>query len=88
MLLIFRFKNWATAAQFQIIHGVALLALASIPPSVRRIHPIAKPLILGGTLMFSGSMYLLTLDQKFRPIALATPSGGLLLIAGWAALML
>ncbi|GAN09643.1 DUF423-domain-containing protein [Mucor ambiguus] len=84
-----KIKNWATAAHFQIIHGVALLALASIPPSVRRIHPIAKPLILGGTLMFSGSMYLLTLDrEKFRSIGITTPLGGSMLIIGWAALML
>ena len=89
MILMLRCKNWATAAHFQIIHGVALLALASVPPSVRRIHPIAKPLILGGTVVFSGSIYLLTLDRdRFRFLGPSTPLGGLALIAGWAALLI
>ncbi|CEP14160.1 hypothetical protein [Parasitella parasitica] len=69
-----KIKNWATAAHFQIIHGVALLAFSSIPPAVRRIRPAAQPLILGGTFMFSGTMYLLTLNkEKFRSFGPVTP---------------
>ncbi|KAI8639893.1 hypothetical protein BD408DRAFT_371002 [Parasitella parasitica] len=84
-----KIKNWATAAHFQIIHGVALLALSSIPPTVRRIHPVAQPLILGGTVMFSVTIYLLTLDrEKFRSLGPITPLGGVALMAGWAALVL
>lgn len=74
------------AAEFQIIQGVTLLVLSSIPTSVRRIHPAAAPLILGGTIMFSGAIYLSTLERnKFH---LVTPAGGMLMIAGWAALLL
>jgi uncharacterized membrane protein YgdD (TMEM256/DUF423 family) len=77
------------AAEFQLIHGVALLALSSIPPTVRRVHPSAQPLILGGTIMFSGSIYLLTLQRdKFRALGPVTPLGGIAMIAGWAALLL
>jgi uncharacterized membrane protein YgdD (TMEM256/DUF423 family) len=77
------------AAEFQIIHGVALLALSSIPPSVRRVHPAASPLILSGTIMFSGTIYLLTLQrEKFRALGPVTPLGGLAMMAGWAALLL
>lgn len=37
--------------------------------------------------LFSGSLYLLTLDpQKYRKMGPVTPVGGLALIAGWAAL--
>ncbi|KAI8071132.1 uncharacterized protein B0P05DRAFT_549717 [Gilbertella persicaria] len=84
-----KIKNWTMAAEFQIVHGVALLALSSIPPSVRRIHPAAQPLILSGTIMFSGTIYLLTLQRdKFRALGPVTPLGGLAMMAGWAALLL
>ncbi|KAI9481620.1 MAG: hypothetical protein EXX96DRAFT_567408 [Benjaminiella poitrasii] len=84
-----KLKNWATASHFQIIHGVTLLMLSSIPPSVRRIHPASKPLILTGTILFSGTIYLLTLQrERFRGIALLTPLGGLSMMAGWASLLL
>lgn len=78
------------AAEFQIIHGVALLAISSIPLSVRRIHPAAQPLILSGTLMFSGTIYLLTLQrERFgRVLGPVTPLGGIAMMAGWAALLL
>ncbi|KAI7898718.1 uncharacterized protein BX663DRAFT_489826 [Cokeromyces recurvatus] len=84
-----KLRNWATASNFQIIHGVALLALSSIPPSVRQIHPAAKPLILTGTILFSGTVYLLTLQrERFSSINLCAPLGGLTMMAGWAALLL
>ncbi|KAI8888572.1 DUF423-domain-containing protein [Backusella circina FSU 941] len=84
-----KLKNWETAAHFQLIHGVTLLALSSIPKTVRRIHPAAAPLMLTGTAMFSGSIYLLTLDvDKFRSLGPVTPLGGVAMIAGWAALLL
>ncbi|KAI7896102.1 uncharacterized protein EV154DRAFT_280398 [Mucor mucedo] len=81
-----KLKNWAMAAEFQIIQGVTLLVLSSVPASVRRIHPAAAPLILGGTVMFSGAIYMSTLDRnKFH---LLPPAGGLAMMAGWAALLL
>ncbi|KAI8983543.1 hypothetical protein BDB01DRAFT_722888 [Pilobolus umbonatus] len=84
-----KLKNWATASEFQMIQAVALLAISSIPSTVRRIHPAAAPLILGGTLMFSGTIYLLTLQRdRFRVLGPVTPLGGLALMAGWAALLL
>lgn len=77
------------AAQYQIIHGVTLVALSAVAPSVKRIHPAAMPLMLGGTLMFSGSIYLLTLNRdSFRALGPVTPLGGVAMIAGWAALLL
>ncbi|KAI9276374.1 hypothetical protein BY458DRAFT_505701 [Sporodiniella umbellata] len=82
-------KNWSTATHYQMIQAVTLLALSSVPGSVRRIHPAAQPLILGGTLMFSGSIYLLTLKtDTFRWLGPVTPLGGLAMMAGWATLLL
>ena len=42
-------------------------------------------LFVGGTLLFSGSLYLMTLTGQ-RWLGAVTPFGGLLLIAGWACL--
>ncbi|KAL1930741.1 hypothetical protein VTP01DRAFT_10903 [Rhizomucor pusillus] len=82
-------RNWLLASEFQLIHGVALLCISSIPPSVRRIHPAAAPLILGGTVAFSGTIYLLTLKREsFRALGPVTPLGGVAMMAGWAALLL
>ncbi|KAI9261643.1 hypothetical protein BDA99DRAFT_560505 [Phascolomyces articulosus] len=84
-----KLKNWSMAAQYQLIHAVALVSLSSISPAVRRIHPIATPLMLGGTIAFSGSIYLLTLKrEQFRFLGPVTPLGGLAMMAGWAALLL
>ncbi|KAI8335916.1 hypothetical protein BC941DRAFT_429740 [Chlamydoabsidia padenii] len=84
-----KIRNWGMAAQFQLLNAVTLLVLSSIPPNVRRIHPAAMPCVLGGTLAFSGSIYLLTLKRdQFRFLGPVTPLGGLSLMAGWAALLL
>ncbi|CAO3696496.1 hypothetical protein G6F56_000633 [Rhizopus delemar] len=84
-----KLKSWGIGTQYQMMQGVALLALSSIPSTVRRIHPAAQPLILGGTVMFSGSIYLLTLQtERFRFLGPVTPLGGLAMMAGWATLLL
>ncbi|KAL0073407.1 hypothetical protein J3Q64DRAFT_1733080 [Phycomyces blakesleeanus] len=84
-----KLRNWKTASEYQLLHAVALLAVSSIPVAVRRVHPAAMPLMLGGTIAFSGSIYLLTLDRdRFRPLGPVTPLGGLAMMAGWAALLL
>ncbi|ORZ05861.1 hypothetical protein BCR42DRAFT_384417 [Absidia repens] len=84
-----KIRNWGMAAEFQLLNAVTLLVLSSVPPSVRRIHPAAMPCILAGTLAFSGSIYLLTLNRdQFRPLGPVTPLGGLSMMAGWACLLL
>ncbi|CAO3622157.1 unnamed protein product [Cunninghamella blakesleeana] len=84
--------NWNTASNIQFMHAVTLLVLSSVPPSVRRIHPLSRPLILGGAIAFSGSIYLLTLKREqypsLRMLGPVTPLGGLSLMAGWALLLL
>jgi uncharacterized membrane protein YgdD (TMEM256/DUF423 family) len=42
-------------------------------------------LFIGGTVLFSGSLYLLALTGA-RWLGAVTPLGGLLFLAGWAAL--
>ncbi|KAH6656969.1 hypothetical protein BKA67DRAFT_553865 [Truncatella angustata] len=81
-----RLQNWNTAAQYQLLHSVAALVAVSLAPQTRATK-WAGGLFIAGMTMFSGSLYLLTLDpQRFRAMGPVTPLGGLALIGGWAVL--
>jgi uncharacterized membrane protein YgdD (TMEM256/DUF423 family) len=74
--------------KFQFYHGIGLLAVAFIHEKVNsRLSFLSIIFILIGTLLFSGSLYLLSLYQTswLGPI---TPFGGLLLILGWSTLLI
>jgi uncharacterized membrane protein YgdD (TMEM256/DUF423 family) len=73
-------ENWKTAALYHLVHGVVLYFLAS------KGRPIAWWLIFAGILGFSGSLYAYSLTQ-IKTLAMITPFGGGLLIAGWAVLV-
>ncbi|KAL2256087.1 hypothetical protein VTK26DRAFT_2203 [Humicola hyalothermophila] len=74
-----KLANWATAAQYQLVHSVALLVASN--------NPLAGACFTAGMTMFSGSLYALTLDsERFRFLGPVTPLGGLFLIAGWLGL--
>jgi uncharacterized membrane protein YgdD (TMEM256/DUF423 family) len=61
---------------------VLLLSTAVAPQ-----NKLAAGLFTAGMTMFSGSLYLLTLDpQRFKAMGPVTPLGGLCLIGGWVAL--
>ncbi|KAK4498735.1 hypothetical protein PRZ48_009245 [Zasmidium cellare] len=78
-----KIASWQTAAHYQLIHSVALLVAEQAAPK----NVWAKSLFTAGITMFSGSIYLLTLDgQTFKPLGPVTPLGGLCLIGGWLAL--
>lgn len=73
-----------TGVRYQLYHGLGLLALAwavSRWPD-RRLGSGAWLLGLG-TVVFSGSLYLLALSG-IRGFGAVTPLGGVALIAGWA----
>jgi len=72
--------TWATAAQYQLLHAGAIL----VATSARR--PTAGALFVAGTALFSGSLYALVLSG-IKPLGAVTPIGGVLLTAGWIALM-
>lgn len=79
---------WKTAVEYQCYHALALLVLGLLlrqtPPL-----PVAGPAwcFVGGTLLFSGSLYVLALSG-IRMLGAITPLGGLLFLAGWAWLAL
>lgn len=70
---------WQTAVQYQLFHAVGLIAIAALP-GVRAGSPVA--LLSAGTLIFSGSLYLMALTGA-RWLGAVTPAGGLAMIAGW-----
>ena len=57
-------KAWSSAAHLQLIHAAALLAISQSPALLARTTGYAAPLMLAGTIMFSGSIYGLILDTE------------------------
>lgn len=81
--------TFETAARYQMYHALALLgaaaAIARWPAS--NLPSVAGWLFAAGTLLFSGSLYLLCITHK-RWLGAVTPFGGLAFIAGWVCLAL
>ena len=83
-------NTWNTAADYQLLHAIALLGLATWQQSAlsSRLQSwllLAGGLMIAGVLLFSGSLYLLVLTNMsaFGPI---TPLGGLALLIAWSIL--
>lgn len=81
---------WETAVQYQMFHAVSLLViglLASKPLfSGSSLLNWAGYLILGGIIVFSGSLYALSLSG-IGLLGAITPVGGVLFITGWIMLI-
>lgn len=75
---------WRTAVLYQGLHVAPLLALALLPAG-SKLAPAAALCFLGGTLLFSGSLYAMALTGV-RALGAVTPLGGLALLAGWLCL--
>ena len=73
-----------TGVRYQMYHALGLLALAWAIGRwpERRLAPAAW-LLVAGTVVFSGSLYLLVLTDT-RWLGAITPLGGVALIGGWA----
>jgi uncharacterized membrane protein YgdD (TMEM256/DUF423 family) len=77
---------FATGARYQLSHALALLAVAwgvGRWPQARL--ELGGWLIAAGTIVFSGSLFLMALTGA-RRLGAITPVGGVLLIAGWTVL--
>lgn len=73
-----------TAVRYQLVHAVALLALAGLDGRGYA-TALAGWSFTAGVLIFSGSLYLLVLTGQ-RWMGAITPIGGLALLVGWGAL--
>lgn len=81
-----RAATFDTAIHYQLIHALALLAAARLDEQ----HPSqwtlrAGWLLILGVILFSGSLYLLSIFN-LRFMGAVAPFGGASLIAGWASL--
>lgn len=78
---------WRTAVEYQFYHALALGLIGLL----LRQHPgaalnAAGACFAAGVLLFSGSLYALSLGG-LRLLGAVTPLGGLLFLAGWALLL-
>lgn len=77
---------WQTAVQYQLVHGLALFALAIVYPRFAQIgtnsFKFIAPCFIVGTLLFSGSLYALALSG-IKVLGAITPLGGVAFLLGW-----
>ncbi len=86
--------TWDTAVFYQLVHALALLAVAGLmrvshlcdPRASTTGYVIAGWAFIVGVLLFSGSLYGLTLNGP-RLLGPITPIGGVALITGWFGLL-
>ncbi len=78
---------YKTAVQYQLIHGLALFAIAwAVTQWPDNLTIWAGRLIIIGVLVFSGSLYLLVMTNTSW-LGAITPFGGIAMLSGWAALV-
>jgi uncharacterized membrane protein YgdD (TMEM256/DUF423 family) len=79
---------WATAADYQMYHSLALLALGLARPAALapRWQRAAVACFAAGIVLFSGSLYLLALSG-IRALGMITPLGGVLFLLGWSSVV-
>lgn len=76
---------WGTAARYQQIHAVLLVAVGLMARPWSRALSAAALLLSLGMLVFSGTLYAMVLGGP-RILGAVTPLGGLCLMGGWAAI--
>ena len=85
-------QSFEVGVRYQFFHGLALLFL-SLSPDLKKVMSRTALLFVIGTLLFSSSIYLLSLSTMYGDTGLpallgpVTPIGGLLLILGWVNLL-
>jgi uncharacterized membrane protein YgdD (TMEM256/DUF423 family) len=73
--------TFETGVRYQMYHALALLVVALMPPG-RPVLTVGGWLFVVGILLFSGSLYVLTLSG-IRWLGAITPVGGTAFIIGW-----
>lgn len=87
-------QNFQTGVQYQVYHALALLAVGILYEKFPgRFTRLAGIFFISGIILFSGSLYLLTVIKATEAVGLSkigliTPFGGLFFIAGWLMLFI
>lgn len=83
-----RIETFELAVRYEFYHAFALLATGVVQQFIdSKFLRTASGFFLGGSILFSGSLYLVCLTGN-TVFAMATPLGGVLLIIGWLLLAL
>ena len=87
-----KLDSWKTGVLYQVIHSLSIFIVMLLATTFKidKVGAVVN-LFLLGMLLFSGSIYLLTLNYVWQIDALRflgpiTPIGGLLFISGWVLL--
>ena len=80
-----RLEVWHTASHYHLVMSAVLIALGLSTRASDGVVPLAAWLLIAGTTIFSGSLYLLCLSNRGF-LGAITPIGGTLLIAGFVVL--
>lgn len=80
---------WGTATQYHFVHALGLFAVAWVATwsGHPRLVTTAGFALLGGLVLFSGSLYAMALTDQ-RWLGAVTPLGGTAWIVGWVCLAL
>ena len=82
-----RSDTFELAVRYQFYHAFALLSAGILQQFMTSKYlKTASVFFLAGTILFSGSLYLLCFTNN-TTFAIATPFGGVLLVLGWAFLI-
>lgn len=80
-------SSYQVGARYQLLHAVVLLCLGLLAMRHRsKLLNTSIYCVIGGVFCFSGSIYALTVLRW--KVGLVTPFGGVLLIVGWACLLI
>ncbi len=87
MVGVLELNTFETGVRYQMYHALFLLFVGTtniISESAKKVIYLAT---LSGILLFSGSLYLLALNNflpfNFKPFGFVTPIGGLLFLTAW-----
>lgn len=81
-----RLETFETAVKYQFYHTLALLAIGLLMYKISdKLLGYAGFSMIGGVIIFSGSLYILCLSG-IRWLGAITPIGGVLMIVGWVLL--
>lgn len=81
--------NWQTAVNYQMFHAIGLLAIGILTGKLPANGLISASgwFVLSGIILFSGSLYMLSLT-KVSILGAITPFGGVSFLIGWVLVMI